>query len=308
MMLFGRRWLAKAKAGGLLAFVDFVLTASSLGISAGIIFGIAGLTDLGILDAEMLTSLLSLVCPLVTMIQFVSPVPVVVDAVRKLDGQDLPIPVFQSQTLCNILGLSYSIQVRNTTILFTNLFGLACQIIFLACARLASSAKGGWLMYGVQLTVLLNVGLYICAAILPINILGHTITLFNIVLFAAPLAKLGSILRTRSATSLPTAMIVISAVNNALWTLYGILIQDMVVLLPSILGFLLSGFQVLVLLWCHHQLPFDLAFLLLPCRDRDNKVQPTEASKGAAPTKVGAVDHWAEPDWEKQDWEDRDLY
>merc|ERR1719261_2358796 len=77
-------------------------------------------------------------------------------------------------------------------------------------------------------------------------------------------------------------MTVVSFLSNALWSLYGCLIKDMVVTLPSVLGYLLCGFQVLLLLWCHSKLPFDLGFLLLPCR--------TAASPPSK--KVAPVDEW----------------
>lgn len=301
---------SKRSAGGLLVLVDLVLTVATLTISTGIIFGLAGLTDLGIIDKELCTTSMSILCPLVTMIQFLSPFPVVVDAVRKLNGKDLPMPVFQSQIICNVLGLSYAIQVHNTSILCCNLFGLACQILFLSSARFANQTRGAWLIYGIQMIVVLNVGLYFFAAILPLSLLGHLITLFNIVLFASPLAKLGDVLRTRSAASLPAAIITISWGNNGIWTIFGILIQDQVVLLPSVLGFLLSTFQVLLILWCHHKLPFDLSFLLLPWGNNAQSEQETEMES----VKIGAgredrfgVDHWSETDWDSQDWEEKQL-
>jgi hypothetical protein len=43
------------------------------------------------------------------------------------------------------------------------------------------------------------------------------------------------------------------------------MIEDVVVLLPSVLGYVLSSFQVLVILWCRGLLPWELGFLLLPC-------------------------------------------
>mmetsp|Transcript_14923 Transcript_14923/g.26560 ORF Transcript_14923/g.26560 Transcript_14923/m.26560 type:complete len:311 (+) Transcript_14923:65-997(+) len=305
----GHRWVgtkaeatSKRTGGGLLVLVDLVLTVATLTISTGIIFGLAALTDLGIVNKELCMVSLSIVCPLVTMTQFMSPFPVVVDAVRKVDGKDLPLPVFQSQIVCNILGLSYAIQVHNTSILCCNLWGLAAQILFLSSARFANQTKGAWLIYGMQMTVVLNVGLYFFAAILPMTLLGHLITLFNIVLFASPLAKLGDVLRTRSAASLPVAIIAVTFVSNGLWTMFGILIEDQVVLLPSLLGFMLSTFQVLLILWCHHKLPFDLAFLLLPW---GNKAQSSQDMEIEA-VKIGlAGDRWAEPDWDNQDWEQK---
>merc|ERR1712216_849527 len=70
----------------------------------------------------------------------------------------------------------------------------------------------------------------------------------------------------RNAASLPTAMIVSSAFVNALWSLYGLLIKDVILSVASMIGFLFCTFQILVLLWCWNKLPFDLAFLTFFCR------------------------------------------
>ena len=38
----------------------------------------------------------------------------------------------ESQAACNILGLAYGIQRTLLAVLITNMFGLACQILFLS--------------------------------------------------------------------------------------------------------------------------------------------------------------------------------
>mmetsp|Transcript_74011 Transcript_74011/g.239272 ORF Transcript_74011/g.239272 Transcript_74011/m.239272 type:complete len:322 (-) Transcript_74011:121-1086(-) len=259
--------------------VDFVLTISTIAVGVGLIFGVAQLTWEGLIDKQTFTTILSIACPLVTMVQFVSPTPVVMDAIRKMSSSSLPTPVFQSQAACNILGLAYGIQIANGAVLITNMFGLGCQILYLASDHYVRSPNSGWLFFAVKLCVLFDLGLYVFATVAPINTLGHTITVFNIILFAVPLTKLGSILRTRNASSLPTAMTCISVVNNAVWSLFGLMIEDIVVLFPSVLGFCLSSFQVLVILWCQGSLPFDLGFLLLACRGSREAVLPVTSQQ-----------------------------
>jgi uncharacterized protein with PQ loop repeat len=249
-----------------LALVDCLLTIASVVIAVALLYGTAALAEAGIVNKGQLKMTLSLVCPAVTMTQFISPIPVVLDALRKMDVQNLPVPVFQSQSACNILGLSYGIRIQNVVVLANNMFGLGCQIAFLGSYHYVQAGNDQWLGFATKLALLFNVMLYTCTQLISINLLGQITTAVNVILFAAPLAKLGIILKTRNATSLPTAMTVISAISNAVWTLYALLIDDLIVLLPSLLGFMLSFFQVLVLLWCFHILPFDLSFLLLPCR------------------------------------------
>lgn len=229
------------------------------------------MAEAGIVGKSKLKTVLSLLCPMITMTQFISPTPVVLDALRKMDVQNLPVPVFQSQSACNIFGLSYGIRIQNQVVLASNLFGLGCQISFLASNHYVQAGNDQWMGFATKLVISFNVMLYTCTQLISLNVLGQITTAVNVILFAAPLAKLGVILKTRNATSLPTAMTSISCLSNAVWTLYALLIDDLIVLLPSLLGFILSFFQVLVLLWCFHLLPFDLGFLLLPCRASGTK-------------------------------------
>lgn len=251
----------------LVALLDASFTVSTLAVGFGCIYGVAVLASAGLVERGALTVALSLACPLVTMTAYISPIPVVLEAVRSLNAQNLPLQVFQSQAVCNILSICYGIQITNAAVLITNMFGLLMQVLFLAADHYVRSSSAGWMFFATKLSVGFNIGLYVFAALTPINILGHFISVFNIILFAAPLAKLGSILRTRNSSSLPTAMTCISGVNNGVWTLYALLIEDDVVLLPSVLGFLLSTFQVLVIVWCKGGLPYDLSYLLLRSRD-----------------------------------------
>lgn len=257
----------QAQFQNVFALLDLTLTLSCLAVGLCLIFGIAALADLEYIDGVQLRMVLSFVCPAVLLIQFIAPTPVVVDALLELDVRELPIPVFQSQSACNILAISYAIQVQNEVILASNLIGLACQVIFLSASHYVLESDKRWVWYTLRMQVIYSVSLYVFAAVIPLELLGQMMTFVYLVLYSAPLAKVGTILRTQNAASLPTAMTVVSTFSNAVWSLYALLIKDVVVLIPCLLGFVLCSFQVLVLLWCSDMLPFDLSFLLLPCPD-----------------------------------------
>jgi len=193
----------------------------------------------------------------------VTPAPMVIQAVRRMSAQNLPLAVFKSQAICNVLGISYGLQIHNAAVLFTNMFGLACQITFLAGNHYIRNANQDWLWFSTKFAVVLNASIYFFARVLPINLLGQAITIFNIILYSSPLMQLGGALRLRNSSSFPLGMTSMSVANNASWTVYALLIEDIVVLLPSILGYELSFFQVLVIMWCRGSLPFDLSYLLI---------------------------------------------
>jgi len=247
--------------------IDCLLLVVSLAVGLSFPYGFTGLVDVGLLDAENVKSSLAMAAPLVTMTAYLTPMPLVVEAVAKMNVQNLPLQVFQLQSICNVLAICYGIQIMNKAVLVTNLFGLALQVLFLSGEHYVRAVNTQWLSFSIKGSCFFNIILYVMATISPLTILGHSITCFNIAMFATPLTKLPIILRTKNASSLPCGMTVISVINNGIWTLYALLIQDTVLLLPSILGYLLAGFQVLIILWCKGMLPFDLSFILLFIRD-----------------------------------------
>lgn len=246
-----------------LRLVDAVLTFVALSFAASILWVVAYLCQVGYLDRDAMTISLSLACPLITIASYVTPAPMVIQAVRRMSAQNLPLAVFKSQAICNVLGISYGLQIHNAAVLFTNMFGLACQITFLAGNHYIRTANQEWLWYSTKFAVVLNASIYFFARVLPINLLGQAITIFNIILYSSPLIQLGGALRLRNSSSFPLGMTSMSVANNASWTVYALLIEDIVVLLPSILGYELSFFQVLVIMWCRGSLPFDLSYLLI---------------------------------------------
>lgn len=278
------------------------LTTKKLTLSA-VLTAVAGvcafpaLTRMGWLDHEVLTLSLSLACPLITITSYVAPTGMVLEAVRRMKASHLPMVVFKAQAACNILSIGYGLQIANAAVLMTNLFGLACQILFFAGEHYIRAADAQWLPFAVKTSVILNGGIVIARSA-PMNLLGQFITVFNIFLYSCPLMNLGAVLRTRNSSPFPSFMVGINVVNNALWSIYALLIEDVVVLMPSILGYACSFFQVLLILWCRNRLPFDLSFLLAIIQKAKPRASEAEPSTPES-------DHLAEASEEQdgnEDW------
>jgi len=208
-----------------------------------------------------------------------------------MKASHLPMLVFKAQASCNVLSIAYGLQIANAAVLITNLFGLACQILFLAGDHYIRAADSHWLPFALKTSIVLNGGI-VLARSAPINLLGQAITIFNIFLYSCPLMNLGTVLRTRNSSPFPAFMVGINVVNNALWSIYALLIEDVVVLMPSMVGYACSVFQVLLILWCRGRLPFDLGFLLLVAQKTKLEAPtPTAESEPADP------DEEANEDW-----------
>mmetsp|Transcript_81930 Transcript_81930/g.235404 ORF Transcript_81930/g.235404 Transcript_81930/m.235404 type:complete len:273 (+) Transcript_81930:146-964(+) len=219
--------------------LDLSLTVVATCLGVALLYGVAFSAQADIIDAAQLTSFLAKACPFVTMVAFIAPAPIVANAMHTLDSTRLAPNAYRAQAACNVLGIAYGIQKSN----------------------------GMWLGFAVKLSVCLNSSLVLCSLHMPIDTLGYGITALNIFMYVTPLGNMKKLLKFRDASRISVGLTCLSVVNNALWTLYALMMEDLVLLLPSVLGYILSAFQVLIILWCRGSLPFDLAFLLLLCSE-----------------------------------------
>ncbi|KAI9923286.1 hypothetical protein PsorP6_001075 [Peronosclerospora sorghi] len=75
-------------------------------------------------------------------------------------------------------------------------------------------------------------------------IVGVIAIVSSLVLYASPLAAIKIVLQTRSSASLPIVMILAGTLNNILWTVYGFLVHDMFVIVPTSVNAALGLVQV----------------------------------------------------------------
>lgn len=208
--------------------------------------------------------LLASVAPLTSILLYVCPITALQSAFKVGNVDNYPIPVFQAQIVCNVLAISYGLAVHNLAVIVPNLFGLFCQVVWLSYGHAifshATQTHINWFVFLFMYIIMLNVGLATCTA-LPLSVLGSVITICNLVLYASPLIKVVQILATRDGSMLNVPITAMMTISNAIWSGYAMLIQDQVLFLPSFFGYLLSVFQVILVLWCKHKLPFGLDFL-----------------------------------------------
>jgi len=209
--------------------------------------------------------LLASIAPLTSIFLYVCPITALQSAFHAGNANNYPTPVFQAQIVCNVLALAYGLVVHNIAIIVPNLFGLFCQVVWLSYGHAifshANQTNINWFVFLFMYIIMLNVGLACCTA-LPITVLGSVITICNLILYASPLTKVVQILATRDGSLLNVPITSMMTISNAVWSGYSMLIQDQVLFLPSFFGYLLNVFQVILILWCHHKLPYELDFLL----------------------------------------------
>lgn len=85
-----------------------------------------------------------------------------------------------------------------------------------------------------------------------VNVIGYISVAVNIAMYAAPLATMRTVVRTRSVASLPIALSTVSLTNGALWVAYAALANDTFVLIPNTIGVVLAAAQVALYLKFRH--------------------------------------------------------
>ena len=70
----------------------------------------------------------------------------------------------------------------------------------------------------------------------------------NIVMYAAPLSTLRTVIQTWNADSIPADMVLASSACSTLWFMYGYLVGDSFVAFPNVLGMLLGVVQIVIIL------------------------------------------------------------
>ena len=75
------------------------------------------------------------------------------------------------------------------------------------------------------------------------DIVGFIAIASSVILYSSPLTAIKRVLREKNAESLPFPMIVIGIVNNTLWIIYGFLIMDVLLVVPTCINVVIGTVQ-----------------------------------------------------------------
>ena len=208
---------------------------------------------------------LELACPLLSVLCYASPVGSVIAMVRRSDRSDFPMAIIVAQTVQNLASSAYGIHIKDDPFFLSSAIGLGFQLIWLtAWYAVVRRLNQSWHVHPAAVSAMLAL-VFVCTVFaltrVREDIVGYLSCVLTLLLCVSPLANLGIVVRSKNSASIPIARSLVMLVANVAWALYGVLLEDRFVYMPSIFGFLITVFQLLVTAWCSGYLFFNLEFL-----------------------------------------------
>jgi solute carrier family 50 protein (sugar transporter) len=213
-------------------------------------------------------SFLAIVCPALSVFTYAIPVVSVVEMLRAADATHFPIQVIIAQLLGNVSGVAYGILINNSPFLISSAIGLCFQTLWIIAwfviVKHTSQSSIVRQTHPSLATLLLASLIAVCTLFITYlgrDVVGIISCMLTLLLCISPLSKLGLVVRSMNSASIPLAMSLVMLVTNAAWGIYGLMLDDIYVFLPSMFGFIITVFQIIISAWVNGVLFYDLAFL-----------------------------------------------
>jgi solute carrier family 50 protein (sugar transporter) len=212
-------------------------------------------------------SMLSVLCPLLSILSYMSPITAVIWMVKNGDESQFPVIVILAQALQNIACGAYGLQISDDPFFLSSAIGLVFQLIWLTLyysvgrRRYTESIPDLHPIGFSTLVASSMIGLVFLLSLMNTNIVGMLSTILTTLLCISPLATLGIVVRSRNSATIPIPMSLVMLVTNIAWGIYGILLSDNYIFFPSLIGVIITVFQLIVTAWCNGVLFYNLTFL-----------------------------------------------
>ncbi|CAH9053088.1 unnamed protein product [Cuscuta europaea] len=191
---------------------------------------------------------------IVSFIVFLSPMPTFYKIYKKksADGyQSIPyvIALFSS-----MLWIYYAFLKSNTTLLITiNSFGCFIETIYVSFYIYYASKEAR--MQTVKMIVLMEfagfgavvlVSQFLFQGAVRAQVVGWVCLVFSLCVFVAPLCIVRQVIKTKSVEHMPILLSVFLTFSSVVWFFYGLLLKDINIAVPNVLGFFFSILQMVL--------------------------------------------------------------
>ncbi|CAL9192828.1 unnamed protein product [Musa hybrid cultivar] len=146
-----------------------------------------------------------------------------------------------------MLWISYAFLKTDACLLITiNSVGCAIETVYIVYAPKATkifTAKLVLLVIVAMFGLILLLTLLLSEGAKRVEILGWICVSFSVSVFVAPLSVIRLVIRTKSVEFMPFSLSFFLTLSAVVWFAYGLLIRDLYVSLPNVLGFIFGILQ-----------------------------------------------------------------
>jgi solute carrier family 50 protein (sugar transporter) len=184
---------------------------------------------------------------------FMSPLPTFYQIFKKKSTQEYQSLPYVVALLSSMLWVYYAFLKPNSTLLMTiNSFGCFIETIYIAFFLYYATKKtrietGKMLLFVVcGFGVVASLTYFLAKGLTRVHIVGWICLVFALCVFVAPLGILRKVIRTKSVEYMPFSLSAFLTLSAVVWFSYGLLMKDINVALPNVLGFILGVLQMVL--------------------------------------------------------------
>jgi len=213
-------------------------------------------------DVPLWVQFCSNTAPLAAIVVFMAPYPTLRQIQKDRSVGNLPLLPYSSMIANCVMWFVYGILTKQTKVWFPNLvglfFGLFYFLKFIKYTQPKSTSLPGTVRQHTQgcLAIIAGSVLWILACYLTVRrkdmwmpyaagLIGNAAVMFCLLMFASPLSALRTVLRIRSAKSIPLPFTLATILNCFLWSVAGLgEFKDFNIYFPNLLGLAFGLIQV----------------------------------------------------------------
>ncbi|XP_042476318.1 bidirectional sugar transporter N3-like [Macadamia integrifolia] len=185
---------------------------------------------------------------------FLAPLPTFYRVYKKKSTEEYQSLPYVVALLSSMLWIYYASLKPNAYFLITvNSIGCILESLYTVTYMVYAPKKQR--IMTVKLLVWMNLGFYSLIFLLTffllkgsnrVQFLGWACDVFSVGVFAAPLSAVRLVIRTKSVQFMPFSLSLLLTISAIMWFSYGVLLKDLHIALPNILGFIMGVIQMVL--------------------------------------------------------------
>ncbi|KAK9945503.1 hypothetical protein M0R45_011017 [Rubus argutus] len=208
------------------------------------------------LDLHLMASVFGILGTIVAFLVYIAPLPTFYWIFKKKSTQGFPSLPYSVALFAAMLTLYYAF-VKTNCLMLIVINSIGCFIESLYLIMFMTYAPPKSRIFTAKLLVLFNISGYglillstsqIPNALLRFKVVGWITIVFNVCVFAAPLSIMRQVIKTKSVEYMSFPLSLCLTLCAVMWFFYGLLIRDLFIAAPNIIGFAFGIAQMILFL------------------------------------------------------------